>query len=316
MRSGHECRGGRSSIRESGALDRGERRAATGDEGRDGQARRPRRVRDEWLARDARACGLARPRTRSTCGPRSGDGEIARSLLAAAEALQVLLREVEAAVARRSSRDVLEVLGDLEAAADASESAIRSGVAAPKTWRTSSPTGVSGQARSRRGARRRSRSELTVWSRRLASIRRCERLARGSSRLDGDGRQPAQDGMLGHPAGVDAIELGVDPVEQREPVAGRLVADVVDQAREAIDAPAASRAGRAPRRRLATGKFSPAPGHDVHRTGHRFGNARAWLAGFSIGAADAPPPRPSSARRPPPSAPRPSPERPTGTGRS
>jgi hypothetical protein len=41
--------------------------------------------------------------------------------------------------------------------------------------------------------------------------------------------------MLGLLTGVDPIQLALDPVEQRQPIARRLVPDVVDQARKAVD---------------------------------------------------------------------------------
>ena len=116
------------------------RRTATGHEARHRQ-RRP--VRAACATRGAPRPSRSRARATSkatSARTGSGDGEAAEVVRATAEPRHVLLRQVDAAGGEVLA-DVLQVLDDLQAGADASESSIRAGVATPKTCSTSRPTG-------------------------------------------------------------------------------------------------------------------------------------------------------------------------------
>ena len=82
--------------------------------------------------------------------------------------------------------------------------------------------------RARRTSRTRSR-----WSRRFASIRR-RNGSRGSEHSRTVAREALQQRVL-RLAVEDAVEVPLERVEQREPVAVDLVAELVDESREAVD---------------------------------------------------------------------------------
>ena len=73
----------------------------------------------------------------------------------------------------------------------------------------------------------------TVWSRRLASIRSTNGWrSRPQAAIVG---LQANEHWVRRRPGEGAVQLGLDPVELGEPVAGALVADVVDEPGVAVD---------------------------------------------------------------------------------
>ena len=114
-----------------------------------------------------------------------------------------------------------------------SDSATRSGVAASNTWRTSSPTGFADRSQYSNEL-----VERGVLARALVATvcldQADERIARKVARANGRG-EPLQKRMLRCRAVEDPLEVLLEVVEEDEPVALDLVADLVDETRVAVD---------------------------------------------------------------------------------
>ena len=194
MRSGHEGRGGRSSIANPARSIPASAARPPATKAVTARRWRPRRVAMSGSPR-SRACGLARPRTRSTCGPARATGR-SRDPPRCSRSAQVLLREVEAAV-RQVLAHVLKMLGHLEAAADRVgelDPVFRGGA---EDVEDHAADRLSGQ-----GAVGEEVVEGRVGAHGLVKAvgldQAVERL-RGDVRLTGDRRHPAQGGMSGIP---------------------------------------------------------------------------------------------------------------------
>ena len=114
-----------------------------------------------------------------------------------------------------------------------SESAIRSGRRGAEDVQHELADRVRREVAVRRASSSKVAYATCSWSRRFASISR-RNGSRGMPHSRTVGCEPAQERVL-RLAVEDAVEVVLERVEQREPVAGDLVADLVDEAREAVD---------------------------------------------------------------------------------
>jgi hypothetical protein len=243
----------------------------TGDEGCDGQPRAPPKRSDE-----RRSLPEQRPPAlyleRDQC-PHALGGRHRREIrLVAAEACQVLPGQVDAS-AHQILAHVLEVLRHLEAAADrvGEGHAIRCRGAEDVKDHVADRVG-------RQGAVAEQVVERGVGAHGLIHSIRLDELVEGRGR---DPRLPRHDRHAGHSrvprsaAVVDRVDLGVQPVEERDPVALRVVADLVDEPGEAVDGE--QRAAK-PCTQQAAGHgevLAPGPGHHLAQPGHPIRSVRA-----------------------------------------
>ncbi len=219
----------------AGALDRVERRAPAGDEGGDGEALTSAQLADQRRPRVEQRARRARPRRPARHAAAAASGAARRRVAicstAAAEALEILERQVDASGGVVLG-DVLAVLGELQRRAD--------------RVRQSDPLGRGGAEHAEHDLADRVGRERAVAAQLLPGpIARdalvgavgldqaLERLARQRSRPATVCARRCISGCSAHVVRRRA-RVRLQPVERGQAIARRAVAELVDEAREAV----------------------------------------------------------------------------------